>query len=460
MTPLEKFLRAAKEAGCPADQILNFRRGQYAPQPIQLPFHAAARECDASDGPTQIGQAGGRGGGKSHAAVCQVVHGDCMRFPGLKWLYLRSIGASARESFSDMLDKALPGLTQHYIQTRSALELPNGSRVILGGFRNERDIDKYVGLEYDGILVDDAHLISKDKYDKIRGSLRTSKLGWRPRVYVTYNPGGIGHAYLKKLFVEPWRLKREDDTRFFFSLPEDNAFLNPEYIQYLDKLTGWLYKAWRKGDFDIAAGQFFTTFNRDVHVVEPFQIPINWKVWMALDYGWIHWNVVHLFAKSADSGDVYVVDTHAARRWIVSSHVSGLEAMLDRNGIHRQQIRRFLAGPDVFSRRDQVTIAQQYEQHGWKLEAAQTDRINGAAEILRRLGDIGQRIKPSVFIFDRCARLIESIPAMQHDPHRPDDVLKVDANEDGDGGDDFYDTFRYGLMEAAIAIPKAFSIPY
>ena len=412
------------------------------------------------DGPTQIGQGGGRGGAKSHSAVCQVVHDDCKRFPGLKWLYLRSIGASARESFEDMIGKALPGAMQYYIRARSALELPNGSRVILGGFRNERDIDKYVGIEYDGIVADDAHLISKGKYDKIRGSLRTSKEDWRPRIYVTFNPGGIGHAYLKKLFVEPWRQKQETDTRFFFSLPEDNKFLNPEYIQYLDGLTGWLYKAWRKGNFDIAAGQFFTTFDRDVHVREPFRIPTNWKCWLAMDYGWIHWNVVYLFAKSADSGDVYVVDSHAARRWIVSSHASGIEAMLSRNGIHRRQIRRFVAGPDVFSRRDEVTIAQQYEQHGWKLEAAQTDRINGAAEILRRLGDAAQGIRPSVFIFDRCARLIESLPAMQHDPHRPDDVLKVDADEDGNGGDDFYDTFRYGLMEAAMVIPKAFSIQY
>lgn len=447
-TALNRYLRMAARAKCPPDQIRNFRLGDYCAQEKQLPFHAAARLADAPDGPTQIGQGGARGGAKSHAAVCQVALDDCVRYPGLKWLYLRSIGASARESFRDLLAKALPGLMQYYIPSRSTLDLPNGSRVLLGGFRNDRDIEKYIGLEYDGIVKDDAHLISAEKHALIDGSLRTSKQGWRPRSYATFNPGGIGHAYLKRLFVDPWRVGTQTGTRFFFSLPEDNAFLNPEYVAYLETLKGWLYRAWRKGDFDIAAGQFFTTWRRGAHVIEPFRAPLDWTWWAAMDYGFVHPTVVYLFAKDGD-GTTYVVDEHYQSGWLVKRHAEAIKAMFARNDVHYERLETFVAGGDVFYEHgsSETTVGQQYEQHGLALKAANRDRINGAAQLLELLGDVDNGQSPRIKIFNRCAQLIECIPAMQHNPRRPEDVLKVDADEEGLGGDDPYDCARYGLME-------------
>lgn len=430
------------------DQLSNLRRGNYCAQRKQVPFHAAARAADAPNGPTQIGQGGARGGAKSHAAVCQMVLDDCARVPGLKWLFLRSIGASARESFEDLLGKALPGMMQYYVRGRSALELPSGSRVILGGFRNERDVDKYIGIEYDGLLVDDAHMLSKGKFDRVRGSLRTSKENWRPRTYVTFNPGGIGHAHLKQLFVEPWRQKRETDTRFFFSLPEDNAFLNPEYVLYLESLSGWLYRAWRKGDFDIAAGQFFTNWRREVHVVPSFKPPIDWRWWLAMDYGFQHWNVVYLMALSGD-GVLYIVDELARRHTLVEHIAQDTRAMTERWSV-TDRIKTFVAGADVFAKdRDGASVSDDWERQGYKLTTANQDRINGAAEFMRRLGDVDRGILPSIAIFDNCTKLVECLPSLEHDPHRPEDVLKRDTDEDGQGGDDPYDGARYGIMEAA-----------
>ena len=78
---LDRFLTLARDSGNPRDQIENFARGGYVPQPKQLLFHAAAREADHPDGPTQIAQGGARGGAKSHAAVCQVALDDAVRFP-------------------------------------------------------------------------------------------------------------------------------------------------------------------------------------------------------------------------------------------------------------------------------------------------------------------------------------------------------------------------------------------
>ena len=103
-----------------------------------------------------------------------------------------------------------------------------------------------------------------------------------------------------------------------------------------------------------------------------------------------------------------------------------------------------MAGTDVFGRQsDGTTIAGQYAKEGIPLKPACMDRVNGWAEVLQNLGDAGASIRAKLFIDRRCGRLAETLPAMQHDPNRPDDVLKVDADEDGVGGDDADDALRY-----------------
>ena len=92
---------------------------------------------------------------------------------------------------------------------------------------------------------------------------------------------------------------------------------------------------------------------------------------------------------------------------------------------------------------DGSTVAGQYAKLGITLQAATMDRVNGWAEILQRLGDVEGGIAPRLFIHRRCGRLLETLPALQHDPNRPEDVLKVDADEDGVGGDDAADALRY-----------------
>jgi hypothetical protein len=88
-------------------------------------------------------------------------------------------------------------------------------------------------------------------------------------------------------------------------------------------------------------------------------------------------------------------------------------------------------------------VAEQYRRVGIRLSPANTDRINGWAEILSRFGDVDAGLRPRLFIHKRCTRLLDCIPAMQHDPNRPEDVSKVDADEEGVGGDDAADALRY-----------------
>ena len=77
------------------------------------------------------------------------------------------------------------------------------------------------------------------------------------------------------------------------------------------------------------------------------------------------------------------------------------------------------------------------------MKPANMDRVNGWAELLHRFGDVDGGVKPTMFIHRRCGWLLETIPSLQHDPNRPEDVLKVNADEDGVGGDDAADALRY-----------------
>ncbi len=109
-------------------------------------------------------------------------------------------------------------------------------------------------------------------------------------------------------------------------------------------------------------------------------------------------------------------------------------------------------GPDLFARRgsDEESIGDKYARRGLKFQAAPTDRVSRAAELLTRLGNPEADISPSLYIFDTCRRLIDCIPSLEHDPHRPEDVLKINTDaETGEGGDDFYDALTYGLMAIA-----------
>jgi len=112
-----------------------------------------------------------------------------------------------------------------------------------------------------------------------------------------------------------------------------------------------------------------------------------------------------------------------------------------------------VARADVFSKQsDGSTVATQYARQGITLRVANTDRVNGWAELLHRLGDIEAGIAPTLFIHRRCGRLVETMPALQHDPNRPEDVLKVDADEEGNGGDDCADALRYAVASKGRAV--------
>jgi phage terminase large subunit len=440
-----KYVEAAKNNGVPRDQLENFIRAFIVLQPRQLAASAGARSCDEPTGPDAIGYGGARAGGKSHWLLAQMGADDCQRRPELQCLLLRKVGKANLEHFEALRRKIFAHLPHEFTGHRGILTFENGSRIIAGHFQCEKDIDGYLGLEYDVIGVEEATTLTERKYRDISTCCRTARADFRPRIYSTTNPGGVGHEWYKRMFITP--RPGESRTRFISARLADNSFTNADYGRQLAQLVGWQRRAWLDGDWDIAAGQFFTQFRQEIHVRDDFD-ERRARHWIAaMDYGFSHYTVFLLAAEDRH-GVAHVVDEHAERHWLPERHAEAIRELVARHAPDaRLCLRSVAAGNDVFARQyDGSSIAREYAQFGILLRAAATDRINGWAEILRRLGDPQAKIPPKLYIHPRCSRLIRCLPALQHDPNRPEDVLKVNTDEEnGEGGDDAADCLRYLL---------------
>lgn len=440
-------LNTAKASNCPKDQVNNFVSTGYIPSPRQWLFHAAAREADTPTGPVEIAMGGARGGGKSHSIFAQASLDDAQRVPSLKVLFIRKTAISAKESFGDLIERILQGKVSYSI-SNNTISFPNGSRILLGGFHSEDDIDKYVGVEYDLIVIEELNQLTEDKLEKLRGSLRTSKRNWRPRLYVSFNPGGIGHNMVKSRYVLPRRLGAETSTRFINATYTDNPHLNKEYTSYLESLTGDLGRAWREGDFDLFAGQFFKEWNEKIHVTEPFTIPDGWNRFCAFDYGLNHPLSLGWYATSPDSQVIKYRQLHgsgmtytqAAEEYTAMTmpneniqYISCDPALWAKKGENDD----LLSGAEIFARRVGELTGKQP-----RLIKAENARVVGwgvVREYLRPYLGPDNKLTAKLQVFSTCYDTIKSAPEQIHSETVPEDMMKQN-------GDDSWDETRYALM--------------
>lgn len=440
----DDFVALARDSGVPQEQLINMLNGGYVPLHWQLKFHAAAREADKTDGPTDIGVGGARGPGKSHSVFAQVCIDDCQRVPDLKFLFLRQTGTAAKESFEDLIMKVLSRRIK-FEHTSGVLKFPNGSRVILGGYHDVSDIDKYIGIEYDGIAIEELNQLTKDKIDKLKGSLRTSKTNWRPRVYTSFNPGGIGHQDVKTQYIEPFREHTEHRTRFIPSTYKDNPYLNIEYLEYLEALGGNLGRAWREGDWDLFEGQFFSEWRHGKHVVYPYEIPENWKKVRSIDpSGKKGITSCHWYALD-ESGNVHVYREYYGTGLDSDEHAKNIaELSVD------EEYPYSCIDAAAFSQLGlPETMSEVYERCGVTgLVPSSKKRVMGWDLVRQYMrwqkidmltGKVIEEFTPKLRVFDTCPNLIRTITTLIHDEHKPEDL-------DTDGEDHAADDLRYFLQ--------------
>jgi len=426
----------AISAGVPLDQMANFGQAAYVPLAWSLPFHAAAREADREDGPVMIACGGARGPGKSHAIMAQVGLDDCQRAPGLKALFLRKVMKKAAESFDDLTRKVFRNVAKEITAGKVVFE--NGSRILIGGYNAERDIDNYLGIEYDVIVLEEGTQITGKKREKIRGSLRTSRRDWRARWYESSNPGGVGHLDFKNLYVIPLREKRQTETRFFPSTYRDNPWLHQEYINYLLGLTGALGKAWRDGDWDIFEGQAFPAWRHERHVCTPFDIPGHWTRYRGVDWGYRNPFACVWISKDPDIGRIYIY------REVKQAGLTDRQQAraLHDNSLPGEKFASTFADPSMWTKKSEekriFSTADEYAAEKIYLTKADNNRIIGKRKIDTLLADLPDG-RPGLMVFETCVNWIEDVPALPYaESGNMEDV-------DSDADDHIYDGTRYAL---------------
>jgi phage terminase large subunit len=244
--------------------------------------------------------------------------------------------------------------------------------------------------------------------------------GFPKRMYLTCNPGGVGHAWVKRLFIDRDYKPSEnpDDYTFIQAKVTDNRVLmeqDPEYVKMLDNLPDDLRRAWRDGDWDLFAGQYFTEFKRDVHVVEPFQIPKDWRVYRTLDYGL---DMLACYWVAMDERGRAYVYKEAYRSDMIISKAAELI-----NSMTTEQVKATFAPPDLWNRRQDTgkSVAQIFAEHGIMLTKASNARVAGWLDVKEWLSPYGER-EANLKFFSNCNNIIRSLPQLQHDSHDPSDV--------------------------------------
>lgn len=397
---------------------------------------------------------GAKGGGKSKGLQLIMLLRR-FKYPG-------SHGAIFRRTYPELegnhirpLFESFPDLKEYWHESKKLLSLPNGSTLQFCHCSNENDVDLYQGREFHDLAIDEAGQWTEGMFRKLHGSNRSSNPEIKARTILTGNPGGIGHGWLKRLFIDKRFNERErpEDYTFIQALVDDNEALmasDPEYVRRLEaEPNEALRKAYRYGDWEIFAGQFFQEISKEIHFIKPFDIPHHWNRFGAYDFGFNHPGAFGWFANDED-GNTYLYRELVVAGKRVDQFARELNLYPDTARLYP-----IVAGNDCWtvkgvlnSQGQPPTIAEEFQTHGIQLMRATIDRIQGAAQLRSYLAWREKpNLKPRLCIFDTCPITFDTLARMIHDPARVEDVLKIDATQgDPMSGDDAYDMIRYGLM--------------
>lgn len=305
--------------------------------------------------------------------------------------------------------------------------------------RNLDDVSKYASSEFAIAAVDELTKNARDVFDQLRSIIR-----W-PGIEETgfwggTNPGEIGHLWVKKLWIDKEFGSEDpplDQFAFVKSLPTDNPHNAQSYLADLKRLPEKLRKAYYEGNWDIFAGQYFTEWNREVHVIKPFEIPPSYKRFRAYDHGReapasCGWYALDYDGRVFKYREFYQKGLNVDQIAVKIKELSGDE-------VYEYSV----ADPAIFANTGIVdakggqTIAESFARQGVMFIPASNRRIDGWNLMHQYLYWDGIT-RPKLQFFETCENSIRTTPALIHDEHRPEDV-------DTDGEDHAPDETRYLL---------------
>lgn len=428
---------------------------------MQIPEPNEKQKLFLADTHRCVGYGGARGGGKSWCVRTKAKI-LCAAYPGIKCCIVRHTYPELNENHIKPLMQEIPRLMARYNDVRKEIRFANGSEIIFRYLANDRDLDRFQGLEFDVLFLDEATQFTEDQYKMLIACVR----GVNPfpkRIYITCNPGNVGHQWVKRLFIDRVYNPGEnpEDYSFIQAGVRDNKALmemQPDYIKQLEGLPPKIREAWLNGSWDVYMGQFFEDFydmpehyldRQWTHVIEPFEIPDGWRIyrsmdwgynkpfsvgWWAVDYDGVVYRILELYGctKTPNEGvkwtpprvfaEIHRIETE--HRWLKGKRIIGI------------------ADPAIWDAETGESIADVAAKHQVFFSPGDNKRIPGWMQMHYRLA-FDENGFPQMYIFKNCRAFIRTIPLLMYDDHRPEDL-------DTDGEDHVADEARYFLMSRPI----------
>lgn len=370
---------------------------------------------------------GAAGGGKSYGQLLDALR-YALQYPKSKQAIFRRTCPELEKSIIPTALSSYPAKLYKYNASKHEMTFINGSIIYFCYCDSYSDTAKYQSAEFDVIRFDELTHFPEEIYIYLISRVRGVN-GFPKYVKSSTNPGGVGHTWVKQRFIdigapnEIHNVKYGEGvykTRTFIpSLVTDNSFLlnaDPEYVSRLQMLPEIEKQRLLYGNWDIMAGQFFSEFDRSIHVIEPFDIPKEWRRYAAIDYGL---DCLAVVAAAFDfEGNTYIYRDCAMPNLIISEASEQIKKMTD-----GENIRCVYAPPDLWSRSQESgqNRAELFAKNGVPLIKSNNDRRAGWAVIKEALTLNGVGHEPKLKIFSNCVNLIESLPALLVDEHDFDD---------------------------------------
>jgi hypothetical protein len=428
---------------------------------IDIPEPNEKQKIFLADNHRHVAYGGARGGGKSWAVRVKALL-LCLRWAGIKILIVRKTYKELTNNHIIPLQQMIPVDVARYNKTDKVFHFCNGSTIWFGYCASDADLDQYQGAEYDVIFFDEATQLQEAWIKKINLAVRQPN-GLPKRTYYTCNPGGVSHNYIKRLFIDRKYEEAEIPENYSFTqaLVTDNKVLmemSPEYKAELEALPPKLREAWLYGSWNIFEGQFFEDFVDDpehymdrqwTHVIEPFEIPDNWKIYRGLDWGYNKPFACGWFAVSEDNVIYHILELYGCTQTPNEGVKWTPPKLFDE--IHRiESEHRWLKGkkitgiadPAIWDAQTGESIADTAAKHQVYFSPGDHKRIPGWMQMHYRLA-FDENGFPLFYVFKNCKNFIRTIPMLQFDEHKVEDL-------DTDGEDHIADMVRYVLMSRPI----------
>lgn len=413
----------------------------------------------------------------------------CAIFPGSRWAIVRKDLPTLRRNVVPIFDKLKPDSFSSFNQSTWEATHENGSKIILfpESHAGDKGYNRWRGLEVNGFWLTEANELQQSSWDwalQRAGSYIIHSTQWNPSpvqpppfILLDSNPAG---NWVKRMFYTPW--KKGTLKPPFYYLPatiHDNPYLPEEYLNSLERLPKRDYEVYVMGNWDLLTGQALEELDRDMHLIpNPYidkrtgkpNYPDHFVRFGGFDWGYRHPFIFGLYLETGER--TICVETIRGRGMADAEMISYILEVSESVGLPATHLQYVVAGKDAFhdvQARMNVgeTTAERFAVAGIPMMPADTSRISGLKNFREMTAwqKVGREkdprtgkeiVVPGIPRFawlqtESNERSFESCANMVLDPDRPEDALKVDADDNGEGGDDDYDEKRYALQSRAKA---------